>query len=93
MITNQKLDDIVEQTNITNFLNSTAGRCVEIVKVKDGTGGGIAITALTMTGNELHLNNISDANGVLTICPNSGQSVTLMSMGLSATGSIWGTGY
>jgi hypothetical protein len=79
--------------NVTNFLNSTDGRCVEIVKVKDGTGGGIIITTATMTGNALYLNNISESDNAREICLNSGQSVTLMSMGLSATGSIWGTGY
>lgn len=79
--------------NITNFLNSTDGRCVEIVKVKDGTGGGIAITTATMAGNFLYLNNTSESDGTRAICSNLGHSVTLMSMGLSSTGSIWGTGY
>ena len=78
--------------NVTNFLNSTACRCVEIVKVKNGTGGGIIISAASMAGGLLMLNNVSIANGTQTINPSSGDSVTLMSQGLPVTGSIWGTG-
>ena len=79
--------------SITNFLNSSAGRCVEIVKVKDGTGGGIVILNAAMSGNTLNLNNENQANGNKIICPSSGDSITLMSMGASSTGSAWGNGY
>jgi hypothetical protein len=79
--------------NITNFLNSSAGRCVEIVKVKDGIGSGIIILNGTMAGNFLNLNNISETNGIKTICSSLGSSITLMSMGLTNTGSAWGNGY
>ena len=79
--------------SITNFLNSSAGRCVEIVKVKDGTGDGIIILSATMAGNVLNLNNINESNGTRIICSSLGSSITLMSMGATATGSAWGNGY
>jgi hypothetical protein len=79
--------------NITNFLNSSAGRCVEIVKVKNGIGDGIIILNGTMAGNFLNLNNISETNGIKNICSSLGSSITLMSMGLTNTGSAWGNGY
>lgn len=79
--------------SITNFLNSPAGRCVEIVKVKDGTGSGIIILNATMTGNFLNLNNINESNGTRPICSSLGSSITLMSMGIPSTGSAWGNGY
>jgi hypothetical protein len=79
--------------SITNFLNSPAGRCVEIVKVKDGTGSGIIILNATMTGNFLNLNNINESNGTRVICSSLGNSITLMSMGIATTGSAWGNGY
>jgi len=79
--------------SITNFLNSSAGRCVEIVKIKDGTGGGIIILNAAMSGNTLNLNNINESNGTRTICSSLGNSITLMSMGIASTGSAWGNGY
>jgi hypothetical protein len=78
--------------SVTNFLNSTAGRCVEIVKVKNGTGGGIVISSATMAATAMMLNNVSVSNGTQAINPSSGDSVTLMSQGLPVTGSIWGVG-
>jgi hypothetical protein len=77
---------------ITNFLNSSAGRCVELVKVKDGTGDGIVIASVSMAGVSTRLNNTSYANGI-DICTTVGSSITLMSMGLSNTGSAWGNGW
>jgi len=79
--------------SITNFLNSSAGRCVEIVKIKDGTGGGIIILNSTMAGNVLYLNDSTQANGRKTICPSVANSITLMSLGTPTSGSAWGTGY
>jgi hypothetical protein len=79
--------------SITNFLNSSAGRCVEIVKIKDGTGGGIIILNGTMAGNVLYLNDSTQANGRRTICPSVANSITLMSLGTSTSGSAWGNGY
>jgi hypothetical protein len=46
-----------------------------------------------MAGNFLNLNNISETNGIKTICSSLGSSITLMSMGLTNTGSAWGNGY
>ena len=46
-----------------------------------------------MSGNTLNLNNENQANGNKIICPSSGDSITLMSMGASSTGSAWGNGY
>jgi hypothetical protein len=79
--------------NITNFLNSSAGRCVEIVKIKDGTGAGVIIINLTMAGNVLYLNNSTQSSGRRTICPSVGNSITLMSLGTTPSGSAWGNGY
>ena len=79
--------------DITNFLNSSAGRCVELVKVKDGSGGGgIYIASVSMAGITTHLNNTSYTNGK-EICTTIGNSITLMSMGLANTGSAWGNGF
>ena len=79
--------------NITNFLNSTAGRCVEIVKIKDGTGDGIIIISSTMAGSALYLNDSTQASGRRTICSSVGNSITLMSLGVTPSGSAWGNGY
>ena len=81
--------------NITNFLNSPAGRCVEIVKIKDGTGedSGIKIVNVTMAGSVLYLNDSTQSNGVRTICSSVGNSITLMSLGATPSGSAWGNGY
>jgi hypothetical protein len=79
--------------NITNFLNSPAGRCVEIVKIKDGTGTGIVIINSTMAGTTLYLNDSTQLNGTRTICPSVGNSITLMSLGVTPSGSAWGNGY
>jgi len=79
--------------NITNFLNSPAGRCVEIVKIKDGTGGGIVIINVTMAGSVLYLNNATQPNGSRTINSSVANSITLMSLGTTNSGSAWGTGY
>ena len=79
--------------DITNFLNSSAGRCVELVKVKDGSGGGgIYIASISMAGVSTHLNNTSYPNSKI-ICSDIGNSITLMSMGLANTGSAWGNGF
>ena len=79
--------------DITNFLNSSAGRCVELVKVKDGSGGGgIYIASVSMAGITTHLNNTTYPNGK-PICSDIGNSITLMSMGLANTGSAWGNGF
>jgi hypothetical protein len=78
--------------NITNFLNSNAGRCVELVKVKDGFLGGIYIASISMAGVSTHLNDTSYPNSKL-ICTSIGDSITLMSMGLANTGSAWGNGF
>ena len=76
--------------DITSFLSSPAGRCVEIVKVKDGTGTGVILKSLIAGG--LMINNVSFTNGARIICNALGSSITLMSMGLSSTGSAWGNG-
>jgi hypothetical protein len=78
--------------NITNFLNSPAGRCVELVKVKDGTGAGIRMASITMAGIVTCINNLTYPNGI-DICTTVGSSITLMSMGLANTGSAWGNGF
>ena len=79
--------------DITNFLNSSAGRCVELVKVKDGSGGGgIYIASISMAGVSTHLNNTTYPNSK-PICSDIGNSITLMSMGLANTGSAWGNGF
>ena len=78
--------------NITNFLNSPNGRCVEFVKVKDGTGAGIHIASFTMAGIVTYINNLTYANGTA-VCTTVGSSITLMSMGLANTGSAWGNGW
>jgi hypothetical protein len=78
--------------DITNFLNSSAGRCVELVKVKDGTGDGIVIASVSMAGVTTHINNTSYSSGK-EICTIIGNSITLMSMGLANTGSAWGNGF
>lgn len=79
--------------NITNFLNSPAGRCVEIVKIKDGTGAGVIILNSTMAGNVLYLNDSTQASGRRTICSSVGNSITLMSLGTTPSGSAWGNGW
>jgi hypothetical protein len=81
--------------NITNFLNSPAGRCVEIIKIKDGTGSesGIKIVNVTMAGSVLYLNDSTQSNGIRTICSSVGNSITLMSLGTTPSGSAWGNGY
>lgn len=79
--------------NITNFLNSSAGRCVEIVKIKDGTGGGIILINTTMAGASLYLNDSAQANGTRVICGSVGNSITLMSLGVTPSGSAWGNGW
>jgi hypothetical protein len=80
--------------NITNFLNSPAGRCVEIVKIRDGIGDGIIIINSTMAGGTtLYLNNSTQPNGSRTICSSVGNSITLMSLGVTPSGSAWGNGY
>ena len=77
---------------INNFLNSNAGRCVELVKVQVGTGTGIVIAHQSMaTGLSTHINNFTYTYGK-TICGAVGDSITLMSMGLAATCSAWGNG-
>jgi hypothetical protein len=81
--------------SITSFLNSSAGRCVEIVKIKDGVGGGgIVIINSTMAGSPiLYLNNATQPDGTRAICPSVGNSITLMSLGVTPSGSAWGNGY
>ena len=77
--------------NVTSFLNSPAGRCVEIVNVKIGSGNGLILKNVTMAGG-IRINNTNNINGIYDACDTLGSSITLMSMGLASTGSIWGTG-
>lgn len=80
--------------DISSFLTSTAGRCIQIVRMQTtGTGAGIVIGAGSMAGQALMLNNQSETNGNRSICPSDGNSVTLMSLGTALTGSIWGNGF
>jgi hypothetical protein len=80
--------------DITTFLNSTPGRCVEIVRIQTtGTGAGMVIGAATMTGAALMINNQSETNGNRAICSTVGDSVILMALGTPLTGSMWGVGY
>jgi len=80
--------------DITTFLNSTPGRCVEIVRIQTtGAGSGIVVASGTMAGQALMINNISEIDGNKSICGNVGDSVTIMSLGTPLTGSMWGVGY
>ena len=80
--------------NIAPFLASPAGRCVEIIRTNDATtGAGIVLTATSMGGAELYLNNLSQPDAQFQMGSFSGQSITIMSSGLSPTGSAWGNGY
>jgi len=79
---------------VSNFFNQPAGRCVELVKIKDGSGGGIILKGVSMANPDaLYLNDSSQSGGTRTICSNVGESIILMSYGLSDTGSAWGNGY
>jgi hypothetical protein len=77
---------------IGSFLASPSGRCVEIVCIKSGSRG-ILLSDPDMVGLRLYLNDQSQANGFREVCENVGQSITLMSYGLDASGSAWGNGY
>jgi hypothetical protein len=77
---------------IGSFLASPSGRCVEIVCIKSGSSG-ILLSDPDMGGLRLHLNDQSQANGFREVCEDVGQSITLMSYGLDASGSAWGNGY
>ena len=46
-----------------------------------------------MAGAELYLNNLSQPNAQFQVGGFSGQSITIMSSGVSPTGSAWGNGY
>jgi hypothetical protein len=77
---------------IGSFLASPSGRCVEIVCIKSGSYG-ILLSDPDMVGLRLYLNDQSQANGFREVCEDVGQSITLMSYGLDASGSAWGNGY
>lgn len=79
---------------VDDFLsNSPAGRCVEIICIKSGSGGGPTLKGLSnMAGSFLYLNQTSVPNAFLGVCPFPGQSVTLMAYGQTYSGSIWGEG-
>jgi hypothetical protein len=77
---------------ISSFLASPSGRCVEIVCIKSGSRG-ILLSDPDMVGLRLWLNDQSQAGGYRQVCSDVGESITLMSYELDASGSAWGNGY
>lgn len=78
--------------DLSNLLSSPAGRCVEIIKIVDGGGGGIRVASNNGGSISLTLNEVLSANGRV-VCANVGQSVTIMSIGSSDAGYAWGNGW
>jgi hypothetical protein len=94
VINNTTSTPLVGEANfgISSFLASPSGRCVEIVCIKSGSYG-ISLSDPDMVGLRLWLNDQSQAGGFRQVCSDVGESITLMSYELDASGSAWGNGY
>jgi hypothetical protein len=94
VINNTTSAPLVGEANfgISSFLASPSGRCVEIVCIKSGSYG-ISLSDPDMVGLRLWLNDQSQAGGYRQVCSDVGESITLMSYELDASGSAWGNGY
>ena len=77
--------------SLTSLLRNdvSVGRVVELVKIKDGSGGQIAIGAVPPFGGDYTLNGVT--NGKLSVCNDIHTSVTIVKSGSTAL-ICYGTG-